>query len=100
MITFAIAFAIEFLNFKIYEVDSNINENINKKLGTKFEPECWTHSKEGRNRIFVYNFLSLYLSYLLMLIVMTFNFGLFMAAVLGLTAGYFVFGFTRKRGYS
>ena len=45
-------------------------------------------------------FLSLLLSYALMLIVMTFNVGLFVAAVLGLTTGYFVFGFTRKRGYS
>ena len=35
-----------------------------------------------------------------MLIVMTFNAGLFAAAVIGLTMGYFVFGFTRKRGYT
>ena len=33
------------------------------------------------------------LAYVLMLIVMTFNFWLLLAGVLGLTTGYFVFGF-------
>ena len=45
-------------------------------------------------------FVSLFLSYILMLIVMTFNFGLFAATVFGLSLGYFVFGFIRKKGYN
>jgi hypothetical protein len=35
-----------------------------------------------------------------MLIVMTYNGGLFIATVFGLTAGYFIFGFIRKKSYS
>ena len=31
---------------------------------------------------------------------MTFNAGLFIATILGLTSGYFVFGFIRKRGFT
>ena len=53
-----------------------------------------------RLKIFVIYFLSIFLSYILMLIVMTFNAGLFFAAIIGLTVGYFVFGFVRKRGYT
>ena len=57
-------------------------------------------SFKGKIVIMGLYFLSLFLSYILMLIVMTFNAGLFAAAVIGLTMGYFVFGFTRKRGYT
>lgn len=35
----------------------------------------------------------MFLAYILMLIVMTFNFWLMLAAVLGVTTGYFLFGF-------
>lgn len=41
--------------------------------------------------------LSTLLSYLLMLVVMTFNGGLFLATIFGLSFGYFVFGFLKKR---
>ena len=35
-----------------------------------------------------------------MLVVMTFNIGLFFAAVAGFTFGYFLFGFNNKKGYT
>ena len=44
--------------------------------------------------------LSIFLSYMLMLIVMTYNAGLFIAVVLGLTAGYAIFGFMRKKSHT
>ena len=41
-------------------------------------------------------FYSTILSYALMLVVMTFNMGLFIAAIVGLTIGYSIFGYLRK----
>jgi Ctr copper transporter family len=42
-------------------------------------------------------FLSTTLSYALMLVVMTFNGGLFIATCLGLSFGYFLFGYLKKK---
>jgi len=42
-------------------------------------------------------FLSLTLSYALMLVVMSFNVGLFIATCMGLAFGYFIFGYMKKR---
>ena len=43
-------------------------------------------------------FLSTLLSYALMLVVMSFNGGLFLATCFGLSFGYFIFGYMKKRG--
>ncbi len=37
---------------------------------------------------------------MLMLMVMTFNGGIFIVTILGLTTGYFIFGFIKKRSYT
>jgi hypothetical protein len=42
-------------------------------------------------------FLSITLSYALMLVVMSFNGGLFFATCFGLAFGYFIFGYMKKR---
>ena len=66
----------------------------------KKDNSIYTLSCKIRFIISITYFLSLFLSYMLMLIVMSFNGGLFIATVLGLTVGYFIFGFIRKKSYS
>ena len=46
--------------------------------------------------IFLY-MLNTFFSYMLMLIVMTFNAGLFCATIVGLTIGYAIFGYLKKK---
>lgn len=43
---------------------------------------------------------SIFLSYMLMLIVMTFNGGIFVTTMLGLTVGYLIFGFIKVGNYN
>ena len=73
---------------------------INEALAGENPDEVYKVSCTNRFLIALIHFVSLFLSYLLMLVVMTFNFGLFVATILGLTAGYFIFGFIRKRGFT
>ena len=44
--------------------------------------------------------MSIFLSYMLMLIVMTFNGGIFVTTMLGLTVGYLIFGFMKIGNYN
>mmetsp|Transcript_41852 Transcript_41852/g.64035 ORF Transcript_41852/g.64035 Transcript_41852/m.64035 type:complete len:88 (-) Transcript_41852:49-312(-) len=53
--------------------------------------EAYSKSLSTRLLIMVIYFVIMFLSYYVMLIVMTFNAGLFVATVLGLTVGYSVF---------
>ena len=62
--------------------------------------EIYKISCVNRLIIMIIYFISLTLSYFLMLVVMTFNIGLFFAAVAGFTFGYFLFGFNNKKGYT
>ena len=73
---------------------------INETLNGEDPDSVYQVSFMYRASIMGVYIMSLFLSYALMLIVMTFNAGLFAATILGLTMGYFVFGFTRKRGYT
>ena len=98
--TFLMAFAVEGLNSLRYSMQSQTYEKISKTLNSGSPDDVYKVSCVHRFLIMVIYFLSLLLAYLLMLIVMTFNAGLFVACVMGLTAGYFVFGFVRKRGFT
>ena len=73
---------------------------MNQILSSDEPGEVYKFQFLHRLKLFIVYFLSLMLSYFLMLIVMTFNAGLFVAAVMGLTFGYYIFGFVRKRGYT
>ena len=81
------------------EIYSQLNRQMDKPNQSERD-ETYRLSFIIRAKIMGVYFTSLFLSYTLMLIVMTFNAGLFVATVVGLTSGYFVFGFTRKRGYT
>ena len=98
--TFFMAFAIEGLNFWKYTIQSETYSKINETLASETPDDVYKVSCVQRFKIMAIYFVSLFFSYILMLIVMTFNFGLFAATVLGLTIGYFVFGFNRKKGYN
>ncbi|CDW82002.1 copper transporter [Stylonychia lemnae] len=82
VITFCIAVAIEGLNFLRYHLQASAYSKLNEFI------IAWVY------------LLSIFLSYMLMLIVMTFNGGIFIVTVLGLTTGYFIFGFIRKTKYA
>ena len=95
-----IAMIIEGLNAQRYRMQANTYQKINEALGGDNPDDVYKISCTERFKIAIIYFCSLFLSYMLMLIVMTFNFGLFMAAVLGLTFGYFIFGFMKKQGFT
>ena len=98
--TFIIAFLIEGLNSYRYSLQSTTYIRINETLASENPDDVYRVSCLERFKIFAVYFLSLFLSYMLMLIVMTFNAGLFLAAIFGLSAGYFAFGFVKRRGYT
>ena len=95
-----IAMIIEGLNALRYRMQANTYSKISEALGGDNPDDVYKISCTERFKIAIIYFCSLFLSYMLMLIVMTFNFGLFMAAVLGLTFGYFIFGFMKKQGFT
>ena len=70
------------------------------RLIEKDDNSVYTLSCQIRFLISLTYMLSIFLSYMLMLIVMTFNGGLFIVTVLGLTCGYLIFGFIRKGSYT
>lgn len=98
--TFLIAVVIEGLNSLRYSWQSETYSKISETLNSEKPDNVYRVSCIQRFKIMFIYFISLFLSFFLMLIVMTFNFGLFLAAVFGLTFGYFVFGFIRKRGFT
>ena len=91
---------IEGLNYYRYKLTQEIQVKINEKLGSDKANEVLTDSFKYRALIFFVYFATLFSSYILMLIVMTFNALLFVAAVLGLALGYFIFGFIKRKGYT
>ena len=98
--TFFLAFLIEGLNSWRYSMQSETYSKINETLASEAPDDVYKVSCTQRFKICLIYFMSLFLSYCLMLVVMTFNLGLFIATVLGLSTGYFVFGFIRKRGFT
>lgn len=91
--------AIEGLNFMRYHLQASAYSQLNQLIDRK-DNSVYTLSCKIRFFISVTYFLSIFLSYMLMLAVMTFNGGIFLVTIFGLTVGYFIFGFIRKRKYT
>ena len=99
VVTFIIALAIEGLNFLRYHLQAGAYSQLNQLIDRK-DNSVYTLSCKIRFLISITYFVSIFLSYMLMLAVMTFNAGIFIVTILGLTTGYFIFGFIRKRKYT
>ena len=99
VVTFLMALAIEGLNFLRYHLQAGAYSQLNQLIEKK-DNSIYTLSCKIRFLISITYFVSIFLSYMLMLAVMTFNAGIFIVTVIGLTLGYFIFGFIRKRKYT
>merc|ERR1711935_861455 len=80
LVTFVLAIAIEYLNYLRYVMQCETYSRMNQILSSDEPGEVYKFQFFHRFKLFIVYFLSLMLSYFLMLIVMTFNAGLFIAA--------------------
>ncbi len=99
VVTFLMCLAIEGLNFLRYHLQASAYSELNQLIDRK-DNSVYTLSCKIRFFISITYFVSIFLSYMLMLAVMTFNGGIFLVTDFGLTLGYFIFGFIRKRKYT
>ena len=99
VVTFLMALAIEGLNFLRYHLQASAYSKLNQLIEKK-DRQVYTLSCKIRFIISIIYVVSIFLSYMLMLAVMTFNAGVFIVTIVGLTTGYFIFGFIRKRKYT
>ena len=74
-------------------MQDSIRVKIDKSIESVSEEEIRSTARASRAKVCCIYFLQLFIAYILMLIVMTFNFGLFAATVLGMTIAYGLFGF-------
>ena len=99
VVTLIMAIAIEGLNFLRYHLQASAYSQLNDLIDLKGNA-VYMKSCKIRFYIAITYFVSIFLSYMLMLAVMTFNGGIFLVTIIGLTMGYFIFGFIRKRKYT
>ena len=98
--TFILALMTEYLQYLRYYLQSSNYSQINEALASDNESDVYKVSCIERFKIMFVYFANLMCSFMLMLVIMSFNTGIFISAVFGLTLGYYVFGFVRKRGFA
>ena len=92
-ITFAIGFCIEMLAFMNYKLEFSAKKEMKQLIIDEGSVDkAKSRSVSFRVLQLAISICRLFASYILMLIAMTFNAGLLIAIILGLTTSYFIFG--------
>ena len=97
VILFIMAFVVEVLNFFRFNIQAKALKEYNPLI--KYQEDRMTIPWKKKIILSVIYFFSAILSYLLLLMVFSLDFGVYLVIVLGYTTGFAIFGFKRRKSY-